>query len=183
MFAGERPPGAHTRNCLMCTPRSARTLADRCSGSGLRKAASRRRTPCPAVVRALDASTSVSRATRLVIDPRTSSQSSAYGKGLSLLIPVGQEPRPLLHQDAPALEQVRASVGCLHLVADHVRQRRLHHCMGRVRTLGRPVSKAGTEAVAISWISKRDWTGSAGRGQDWLMAHLARALSRNRPGQ
>ena len=33
------------------------------------------------------------------------------------------------------------------------------------------------------WISKTDWTGSAGRGQDWLMAHLAPALSRNRPRQ
>ena len=51
----------------------------------------------PRVVRSTPSS-SVSRATRLVIDPQTSSQSSAPGKGLPLAVPVGQEPRPLLHQ-------------------------------------------------------------------------------------
>ena len=32
----------------------------------------------------------------------------------------GQELRPLLHQDAPAPEQVRAGIGRFYLVADHV---------------------------------------------------------------
>ena len=44
-----------------------------------------------------------------------------------------QELRPLFHQGAPALEQIRAGIGRFHLILDKVRQRRLHDCMKGVR--------------------------------------------------
>ena len=61
-----------------------------------------------------------------------------------------QELRPLLHQGAPSLEQIRAGIGRFHLILDKVRQRRLHDRMGRVRAFSRPVAKAGTESVRHS---------------------------------
>ena len=50
----------------------------------------------------------------------------------------------------PALEQVRAGVGRFHLVADHVRQRRLHHRMRRIGFLGRPVAERRAEPMRHS---------------------------------
>ena len=63
---------------------------------------------------------------------------SAARTGLRVPIPDGRELRPLLHQHAAALEQIRAGIGRLHLVADHVR---------RIRALGRPVPEARSEPV------------------------------------
>ena len=56
--------------------------------------------------------------------------------------PLDQELRPSLHQRAPALKQVRAGIGRFHLVPNHVRQRRLHDRMGRIRAFCRPIAKA-----------------------------------------
>ena len=56
--------------------------------------------------------------------------------------PLDQELRPPLHQRAPAFEQVRAGIGRFHLIPNHVRQRRFHDRMGRVRAFGRPIAKA-----------------------------------------
>ena len=61
--------------------------------------------------------------------------------------PVGQVTRPVVHQDTPALEQVRAGIGRLHPVPDHMRQGRLDHLSGMVRLLTRPVPEAGAETV------------------------------------
>ena len=47
--------------------------------------------------------------------------------------PLCQITRPVVHQPAPALEQVRAGVGRLDRVADHMRQGRLDHFPGKVR--------------------------------------------------
>ena len=47
--------------------------------------------------------------------------------------PLGQVTRPVVHQDTPAFEQVRAGIGRLHPVADHVRQGRLDHFPGMIR--------------------------------------------------
>ena len=41
--------------------------------------------------------------------------------------------RPVVHQDTPALEQVRAGIGRLHPVPNHMRQGRLDHPPGMVR--------------------------------------------------
>ncbi len=46
-----------------------------------------------------------------------------------------EETRTVLHQDTPALEQVRAGMGHVHPVADHMRQGRLDHLPGMVRRL------------------------------------------------
>ena len=46
--------------------------------------------------------------------------------GLQRSTRAGQVAGPLVHKPAPALEQVRARVGCLDRVADHMRQRRLN---------------------------------------------------------
>ncbi len=61
--------------------------------------------------------------------------------------PPGQVTRPVVHQDTPALEQVRASIGRLDPVADHMRQGRLDHFSGMIRLFGRPVPEAGSEPV------------------------------------
>ena len=53
----------------------------------------------------------------------------------------------VLHEPAPALEQVRPAVGGVDLVADLARQRCLRHLSGMIRLLGRPVPKARPEAV------------------------------------
>ena len=47
--------------------------------------------------------------------------------------PLGQVTRPLVHQDTPAFEQARASIGCLDPVPDHMCQGRLDHLPGMVR--------------------------------------------------
>ena len=61
--------------------------------------------------------------------------------------PLGQVTRPVVHQDSPALEQVRAGIGRLDTVANHMRQGRLDYVPGMVGLLGRPVSEAGAEPV------------------------------------
>ena len=60
-------------------------------------------------------------------DPRASLLS-----GLPVFLhPLGQVTRPVVHQRTPAFEQVRAGIGRLHPVADHMRQGRLDHLPGR----------------------------------------------------
>ena len=49
--------------------------------------------------------------------------------------PPGQVARPVVHQDTPAVEQVRAGIG------------RLDHFPGMIGLLGRPVPEAGPEPV------------------------------------
>ena len=61
--------------------------------------------------------------------------------------PLCQVARPVVHQDTPPLEQVRARVGRLDLVPDHMRQGRLDHLAWMVRLLGRPVPETRTEPV------------------------------------
>ena len=48
---------------------------------------------------------------------------------------------PVVHEPAPALEQIRAPVGCLDLVAGSVCQRRLHDLAGMIRLFDRPVAE------------------------------------------
>ena len=55
--------------------------------------------------------------------------------------------RPIVHQPAAPLEQVRPRVGRLDPVADHVRQRRLDDLPRVVRLRRRPVPEAGAEAM------------------------------------
>ena len=64
-----------------------------------------------------------------------------------LRFPLGQVTRPILHQDTPPLEQVRAGVGRLDLVPDYMRQGRLDHLSWMIRLLGRPVPETGAETV------------------------------------
>ena len=47
--------------------------------------------------------------------------------------PLGQVTRPVVHQDMPAFEQVRAGIGRLDPVPDHMRQGRLDHLPGMIR--------------------------------------------------
>ena len=61
--------------------------------------------------------------------------------------PLGQVTRPVVHQDTPALKQVRAGIGRLDPVPDHMRQGRLDHLPGMFRLLPRPVPEAGPETV------------------------------------
>ena len=61
--------------------------------------------------------------------------------------PLDQVARPVLHQDTPTLKEVRARVGRLDLVPDHVRQGRLDHVPGMIRLLGRLVPERRAEAV------------------------------------
>ena len=61
--------------------------------------------------------------------------------------PAGQVAGPVIHEPAATLEQVRAGIGRLHPVPDHMRQSRLNHLPGMIRILSRPVSEAGAEAV------------------------------------
>lgn len=49
------------------------------------------------------------------------------------LCPVGQVALPIMHEDTATLEQVRARIGHLDPVLDHMRQRRLDHLTGLVR--------------------------------------------------
>ena len=55
--------------------------------------------------------------------------------------------RPIVHQPAPPLEQVRAGISGFDLILDHVRQRRLDDLARVIRLLGRPVPEARTKAV------------------------------------
>ena len=87
--------------------------------------------------------------------PETASDPVAEASGLGAFSPTRQILGPLLHQDAAALEEVRAGVGRLHLVADRVRQRGLHDRVGRVGALRRPVPEARTEPVRHGSDPKR----------------------------
>ena len=55
--------------------------------------------------------------------------------------------RPVVHQVAPALEQVRARVGRLDLVLDDMRQRRLNDLAWMIGLFGRPVAEGRPEPV------------------------------------
>ena len=55
--------------------------------------------------------------------------------------------RPVVHQPPPTLEQVRPRIRRLHLVGDHVRQRRLDDLPRVVGPLGRPVAERRPETV------------------------------------
>ena len=60
--------------------------------------------------------------------------SAGGGNGRSILPqPFGRVTRPVVHRDTPALEQVRAGIGRLHVVPDHIRQGRLNHLPGMIR--------------------------------------------------
>ena len=61
-------------------------------------------------------------------------------QGLRILPrPLGQVTRPVVHQDTPAFEQVRAGIGRLDPVPDHMRQGRLDHLPGMIRRPTNPV--------------------------------------------
>ena len=61
---------------------------------------------------------------------------------LRLLFSRGAEGRPRLHESAPLVEQVTASIGGLDLAADGVRQRHFGNLARKVRSLGRPIAEA-----------------------------------------
>ena len=63
---------------------------------------------------------------------------STEGTGRRLPTLASQIARPVLHEPAPPLEQVRAPVRRLHLVLHHMRQRRLDHLARMIRLLRRP---------------------------------------------
>ena len=65
--------------------------------------------------------------------------------GLRRSTRAGQVAGPLIHEPAPALEQVRAGVGCLDRVADHMRHGRLNDFTRVVRL--QPLGNAGHGAV------------------------------------
>ena len=60
--------------------------------------------------------------------------------------PLGQVAGPVVHEPAPALEQVRARIGGLDPVADQMRQGHLDHLLGVILLFTRPVpeGRAGT---------------------------------------
>ena len=64
---------------------------------------------------------------------RQDTQASLF-QGLRILPrPVGQVARPVVHQDTPEFEQVRACIGRLHPVPNHMRQGRLDPLPGMIR--------------------------------------------------
>ena len=66
-----------------------------------------------------------------------------------LLLPIStSEVRsPVVHEPAPALEQVRTPIGCLDSVLDDVRQGCLDDLAGMIRLLGRPIPEARAKTV------------------------------------
>ena len=65
-------------------------------------------------------------------------------QGLRILPgPLGQATRPVVHQDTAAFEQVRAGIGRLDPVADHMGQGRFDRLPGMVRLLGPSVPETG----------------------------------------
>ena len=70
----------------------------------------------------------------------------------------GQVTRPLVLQRPSALKQVRAGIGCLDPVPDHMRQGCLNHLPGMICLFSRPVPAAGPETV------RRDRTAAPGAG-------------------
>ncbi len=76
--------------------------------------------------------------------------------------------RPLVHQQPPSLEQVRARIGRLDLVLDHVSQRRLDDLARMVRharppslgtRIGSRVEQRRSRGAGASWASST-WRGS-----------------------
>jgi len=67
--------------------------------------------------------------------------------GLRLSTRAGHVAAPVIHEPAPALEQVGAGIGRLDPILDHMRQGRLNHLPGMVGFLSRPVPEAGATAV------------------------------------
>ena len=55
--------------------------------------------------------------------------------------------RPVVHEPASALEQVRAPIGCLDPVLDHMCEGRFDDLARMIRLLGRPVPETGPETV------------------------------------
>ena len=70
-----------------------------------------------------------------------------FGVGSLLRTGFRQVVGPIVHEPTPMREQVRPGVGSLHLVLDHMRQRRLDDLARMVRLLGRPVPEQRAEAV------------------------------------
>ena len=69
-------------------------------------------------------------------------------QGLQILPrPLGQVTRPVLYQDTLALKQIRARIGRLDPVPDHMRQSRLDHLSRMIGLLTCPVPEAGAEPV------------------------------------
>ena len=81
------------------------------------------------------------------------------GSGPLCLLPGPPDTPPLLHQDAAALEEVRAGVGRLHLVVHRVRQRGLHDRVGRVGALPQPSPGSSNGTL---WLLERAKSGSPG---------------------
>ena len=81
------------------------------------------------------------------------------GSGPLCLLPGPPDTPPLLHQDAAALEEVRAGVGRLHLVVHRVRQRGLHDRVGRVGALPQPSPGSSNGTL---WLLERARSGSPG---------------------
>ncbi len=65
-----------------------------------------------------------------------------FGIGSLLRVRFREVVGPIVHEPTPTLEQVRAGVGRLHLVLDHMRQRRLDDLARMVRLLGREALSA-----------------------------------------
>ncbi len=73
--------------------------------------------------------------------------------------PLGQVPRPVVHQPAPPLEQVRAGIGRLDPVADHMGQGRLFHLPWMIRL--RPFGNTGHGPVLRRrWDESKQESGS-----------------------
>ena len=71
-------------------------------------------------------------------------------QGLQILSrPLGQVTRPVVHQDTPAFEQVRAGIGRLHPVAGHLRQGRFDHLSEMIRRSTNPVKAFGLHLFRV----------------------------------
>ena len=71
---------------------------------------------------------------------------SSLSEFLILSLPLGQVARPVVHQDTPPFEQVRAGMGRVDPIPDHMSQSRLNHQLGMVRPT-RPVPEGRAEPV------------------------------------
>ena len=75
---------------------------------------------------------------------------------------------PIVHEQPPPLEQVRASIGRFDWVADHVGQRRLDHFPRVVGLLCRPVAEARPEAVRQRpWIERGPFGSAATQSPEY----------------
>ena len=118
-------------------------------------------------------------------DRASTARNSAAGTGLRAATLTGQIRRPVVHQQAAALEQVRATVGGLDPVLDHVSQRRLDHLPKEGgRPLADPQLRQLVRENAIAAVphgfrsSFRDW---AAEETDWAVTR-ARWFKSQRKG-